>query len=120
MAEQICKTVSSKLCGMQFTGSNKTPMYEALRARIFDHTLLFKAEFKDQIIQDFANVSRIVTEDGKVKFSAGRDASGHSDLTSSLTLALEAMKKSPMNFKNPQTHVPFSSFGPRAGVFCSY
>ena len=92
-------------------------MYEAVRARIFDHTLLFKKEFKDQIIQDFANVSRIVTEDGKVKFSAGRDASGHSDLTSSLTLALEAMRKSPMNFKSPQTHVPFSSFGNRQHIF---
>ena len=117
VAEQICKTISSKLKGMQFTASNKTPMYEALRARIFDHTLLFKADFKDQIIQDFANVSRIVTEDGKVKFSAGRDASGHSDLTSSLTLALEAMRKSPMNFKSPQTHVPFSSFGNRQHIF---
>ena len=120
LAEQIRKTVSSKLCGLQFTGSNKTPMYEAVRARIFDHTLLFKTEFKDQIIQDFANVSRIVTEDGKVKFSAGRDASGHSDLTSSLTLALEALRLNPMNFKSPQTHVPFSSFGPRSGVFCRY
>ena len=117
VAEQINKTISSKLKGLQFTVSNKTPMYEAVRARIFDHTLLFKAEFKDQIIQDFANVSRIVTEDGKVKFSAGRDASGHSDVTSSLTLALAAMMKFPMNFKSPQTHIPFSSFGNRQHIF---
>ena len=86
---------------MQFTGTNKTPLYEAVRARVFDHTLLFNSEFNDKIIQDFNNVKRIVTEDGKVKFSSGRDSNGHSDITSSLTLALEALRLNPMNFKNP-------------------
>ena len=117
VAEQICKTVSSKLKGMQFTGTNKTPLYEAVRARIFDHALLFNSEFKDMVVQDFNNVKRIVTEDGKVKFASGRDSNGHSDITSSLTLALEALRLNPMNFKSPQTHVPFSSFGNRQHIF---
>lgn len=117
VAEQITKTISSRLCGLQFTGSNKTPMYEAVRARIFDHSLLFKRDFKDQVVQDFKNVSRIVTEDGKVKFAAGRDAAGHSDLTSSLALALESVKRNPMNFKAPQTYVNFSQFGSRSHIF---
>ena len=117
VAEQICKTVSSKLKGMQFTGTNKTPLYEAVRARIFDHALLFNSEFKDMVVQDFNNVKRIVTEDGKVKFASGRDSNGHSDITSSLTLALEALRMNPMNFKSPQTHVPFSSFGNRQHIF---
>lgn len=53
VAEQITKTVSSKLNGLQFTGTNKTRLYEAVRAKIFDHTLLFNPDFKQQLKQDF-------------------------------------------------------------------
>lgn len=102
---------------MQFTGANKTPLYEAVRAKVFDHKLKFNSTFKDEIVKDFNNVRRMVTEEGKVKFTADRNDSGHSDLTSSLTLALEAARLHPMSFSQPQTHMPFSAFGSRHTLF---
>lgn len=48
-------------------------------------------------MSDFRNVHRIVNEAGKVTYSAGRDANGHSDATSALVLALMAAKEHPGN-----------------------
>ena len=120
VAEQITKEVSSKLKGLQFTGSNKTPLYEAVRAKVFDHKLLFNPEFKQQIVSDFLNVHRLVSETGVVKFEAGSSNAGHSDVTSSLTLALEALRCFPMNFENPVVHVNSSALGPRRPIFARY
>lgn len=121
VAEQISKTISSKLQGLSFTQANKTPMYETLRAKIFDHKLKIKSDFKDIVTKDFRNVSRLVTEDGKVKYVAGRTGQdGHSDVTSSLVLGLESIKNYPLNFKTPQTHIYNSAFGSRNGIFCRY
>lgn len=120
LAEQISKEVSSKLVGIEFTAANKTPMHEAIRAKILDHKLLFNPEFKAALTQDFRNVQRIVTESGQVKFQAGRDENGHSDITSSLALAVEAARRCPVNFKAPSPHTSFSSFGRRQGIYCRY
>ena len=117
VAEQISKTVSSRLQGMQFTGSNKTKLYEAVRAKIFDHTLLFNPQYKEDLKADFNNVRRLVTEAGQVKFEAGRDETGHSDICSSLTLAVEALRANPLNLSKPVTHTNFSPFGARSHIF---
>lgn len=107
LAEQVTKTISSKIRGLQFTGTNKTPMYEAIRAKIFDHKLKIRKDFMQQVKEDFRNVHRIVTESGQVKFQAGRDDNGHSDICSSLALAVEAARQNPATFQAPISH--FSS-----------
>lgn len=117
VAERISKTISSNLKGISFTSSNKTPMYEAVRAKVFDHTLLFNPEYKDEIKQDFNNVRRLVNEQGQVKFEAGRGEFGHSDITSSLVLGIEAIRQNPVNATKPVTHTNFSSFGARSHIF---
>lgn len=88
-------------------------MFEAIRAGVFDHRLLVKRELKDVVEQDFRGVSRIVTEDGKVRFSASRSDEGHSDVTSSLALGLEAVRQNPLAISKPTTAYPFSAFGHR-------
>lgn len=95
---------------MTFTGSNKTPMYENVRAKVYDHKLLFNPEFKQLIKDDFRNVHRIVTENGIVKYEAGRDGDGHSDFTSSLVLAVEAQRQMPASFSMPSTYSRQSAF----------
>ena len=110
VAEQITKTISSKIKGMTFTGSNKTPMYENVRAKVYDHKLFFNPEFKQLIKDDFRNVHRIVTENGIVKYEAGRDGDGHSDFTSSLVLAVEAQRQMPASFSMPSTYSRQSAF----------
>ena len=87
---------------MSFTATNKTPMYEALRSKIFDHTFLINSKFKDIIVKDFNNIERIVVEAGNVKYQAGHEF-GHSDVTSAIVLALAASKQHPANFQLPQT-----------------
>lgn len=110
VAEQITKFICSKLKGISFTGTNKTPMYENLRAKIFDHKILFKKDFKNILKNDFYNVHRIVTESGQVKFEAGRDDQGHSDVTSSIVLGLEAIKQMPVSYALPRGYTGVSRF----------
>ena len=102
LAEFISKKVNSQIKGLSFTSSNKTPMYEYLRSQIFQHKLFINKKFQSMIEQDFQNVQRIVTENGQVKFNAGRDQNGHSDITSALVLCLNAIRQNPVTFSNPQ------------------
>lgn len=102
LAEFISKQVNSQIKGLSFTAANKTPMYEYLRSQIFQHKLFINKKFQSIIEQDFQNVQRIVTENGQVKFNAGRDQNGHSDITSALVLCLNAIRQNPATFSNPQ------------------
>ena len=68
-----------------------------------------------------AQVKRVISDSGKIIYDAKRTSeTRHSDISSALALALEAMHEMPKNASNPITHSNFSSFGPRAGVFCRY
>lgn len=95
LSEFATKQVSSLIRGYTWTSSNKTPAYENLRAKIFDHKLKFAAHLKPLITQDFQNVHRVVNEAGNVKYEAGRDSNGHSDATSAVVLGLEAAREHP-------------------------
>lgn len=66
-------------------------MYEALRARIFDGQLFFSKKLMDIVKSDFSNISKIVTDNGQVKYEAGHYANGHSDATAAMVLAIQAM-----------------------------
>lgn len=105
LAEFISKKVNSQIKGLSFTAANKTPMYEYLRSQIFQHKLFINKKFQSIIEQDFQNVQRIVTENGQVKFNAGRDQNGHSDITSALVLCLNAIRQNPVVFSNPQAGI---------------
>ena len=111
LAEFVSKQISSRLRGFTWTGANKTPSYESLRAAIFDHKLKFNSKFKSIIEEDFQNVHRIVSETGKVQFEAGRSKQGHSDVTSAIVLALQSAKDNPVNLVEPQSYMRFSSLG---------
>lgn len=53
LSEFVSKQVSTKIKGFTWTSANKTPSYEAMRARIFDHKLKFNSKFKNLIQEDF-------------------------------------------------------------------
>lgn len=53
LAEFVSKQVSTKIKGFSWSSTNKTPAYEAMRARIFDHKLKFNRKFKNLIQEDF-------------------------------------------------------------------
>lgn len=101
LAEFATKQVSSKLKGFTWTGSNKTPAYEHLRAMCFDHKLKFASHLEDLVVNDFNNVHRVVSEAGRVTYEAGRNADGHSDFTSALVLALQAAAGTPHSLQMP-------------------
>ena len=110
-SEFVEKKVCSQIKGLQFTASNKTQMFENLRSRIFDHTLKINRKFKSMIELDFNNVQRIVNEAGQVKYEAGHNAQGHSDITSAIVLALQAIHDKPVSFSMPTTYMRNSAFG---------
>lgn len=107
-AEFAEKNVSSRIKGLQFTISNKTPMYERLRSGIFDHKVKFNRKLKKLIEDDFRNIQRIVTESGQIRYEAGRDGNGHSDATSAIVLVLQAIHDMPGNASTPVSYMPFS------------
>lgn len=101
VAEFATKQVTTKIKGFVWTGSNKTPAYEYLRSLCMDHKIKFKSSLAKLFECDFQNIDKIVSEDGKVKYVAGRDGNGHSDATSALVLGLQAAKQNPANFVMP-------------------
>ena len=109
-AEFVKKNVSSKITGFTFTGSNKTPMYEKLRSLIYEHKLKVNIKFKSIIEKDFKNVQRVVNESGQVKYIAGHDENGHSDITSGLVLGIRAIDDHPANFQMPIQYIRQSIF----------
>lgn len=117
VAEFANKQISAKIKPYCFTGTNKTPAYEAVRDKIFQKKLHFNKKFKSLVEQDFRNVSRIVTETGAVKFQAGRDDQGHSDFVSSLVLNIQAIVANPVSFSMPQGYMRSSAFGMRSRSF---
>lgn len=102
VAEFANRQISVKIKPFSFTGTNKTPSYEALRDKIFQRQIKFNKKFKTILDNDFRNVSRIVTEDGKVKFEAGRGDEGHSDAVSSIVMNVQAIHDNPISFSLPQ------------------
>ena len=109
-AEFVKKNVSSKITGFTFTGSNKTPMYEKLRSLIYEHKMKVNRKFKSIIEKDFKNVQRVVNEAGQVKYIAGHDENGHSDITSGLVLGIRAIDDNPVNFQMPIQYIRQSIF----------
>ena len=88
LSEFANKQVSAKIRPFIWPSANKTPAYEDLRAMVFDHKLKFASHLEKLVKQDIRNVHRLVNEAGKVSYSAGRDANGHSDATSAMVLAI--------------------------------
>ena len=109
-AEFCTKQISSRLKGLQFTVANKTPMFEQLRSQIFEHKVKFNKKLKKLIEDDFRNVQRIVTEAGQIRYVAGHDQNGHSDATSAIVLALQAIHDMPSNANTPLTYMRTSRF----------
>lgn len=116
-SEFVEKKVCSNIKGLQFTVANKVPMFENLRSRIFDHTLKINQKFKSMIELDFNNVRRIVNEAGQVKYEAGHNAQGHSDITSAIVLALQAIKDKPVSFAAPVSYSRSSVFSGYSRLF---
>ena len=116
-SEFVEKKVCSNIKGLQFTAANKTPMFENLRSRIFDHTLKINGKFKSMIELDFNNVQRIVNEAGQVKYEAGHNSQGHSDITSAIVLALKAIKDNPVSFSLPSAYQRYGAFGGVTSMF---
>lgn len=90
VAEQIHDEISVNLKGMSFTSQSKTPLYERLRSFILDRKIKFNSDIKDIVISDFQMVSRVVTDNGNVKYEARRSSEGHGDIVSSIVLAVAA------------------------------
>lgn len=100
IAEFLHQDISPSFSGFNWNSSNKSTSYEFLRQQIFDHKLFIKDDFKNLVINDFKNISRQITDSGKVTYTAGRNSQGHSDITSSIVLALQAVKENPsINFE---------------------
>lgn len=70
----------------------------------------FNRKLKKLIEDDFRNVQRIVTESGQVRYIAGHDQNGHSDATSAIVLALQAIHDMPSNAKTPLAYIRTSRF----------
>ena len=111
IAEFIHDRVSARIKPFVWNETNKSNAYEYLRSLILDHKITFSPHLEQMVKIDFQNVSRIVTENGKVKFVAQHNSQGHSDITSALVLALWSAHDNPASFAMPQTYMMPTAFG---------
>lgn len=111
LAEYVNKQVSSRIKPLSFTGSNKTPMYEALRDLVFRQKVKFARHILERVRQDIQQVSRVVTASGEVRYQASRSEEGHADTTSALVLCVEAFKKMPISQSLPVSSPAASRLG---------
>lgn len=102
--------ISPRFKGLQFTGTNKPELYEAIRSAVFTSKFTIAQHLHDRLKDDFAQVSRIVTKNGQVKYAASHTSQGHADMVSSLVLAIEASKEFKQQLKSPVGMMPFSVF----------
>ena len=110
VAEFAQKNISAKLKGWKFTGANKTPMYERIRDFIFQRKISFNRKFEKLLKEDFRNTKRITESNGNVRYTAQRNAQGHSDIVSALSLLLQAYVDSPDCISRPTTYIRQSVF----------
>lgn len=110
LAEYINKKCP-KIKGFVTTAANKTSLYEYLRAKIFEHKFHVRKKFQPIIISDFNNISRIISEDGKVHYSAEHNAEGHSDVASALVLGMQAEREHQQNAAMPVSYSNYTAFG---------
>ena len=121
IAEETQRTVNSRIKPLVWTSTNKPQIYERLKQTVANGELYCHQDILDKVVNDMAQVKRVISDTGKIIYDAKRTSeTRHSDISSALALALEAMHEMPKNATQPVTHIPFSSFGPRAGVFCRY
>lgn len=85
-------------------------MHEALRALAFERNLTINPHLKMPLKADFGNISRIVTPSGDIKYEAGRTDAGHSDMTSSILLAIRAAHDFKAQLSRPMGMMPTSVF----------
>lgn len=69
---------------------------------MFDRRIDFNSEFREQIVDDFKCVERIVTDTGTIKYEASRSSLGHGDIVSSIVLGVNAIHDRPPSFQQPQ------------------
>lgn len=103
--------MSARFKGFAWTGSNKTQVIEHTRGLILDRKLAINSKLKTTILNDFKNIQKLITEDGKVKYVAGHDENGHSDSASALFLALWSAHDNPVSMSVPSTYLRSSMMG---------
>lgn len=91
------------MVGFSWTGANKTPAYEAFRADVIQRKIVFSKSFEQLLRDDIKMVAKMVTPDGKTKFTASRSSLGHADISSALVLAHQAWKDMPANLSMPSS-----------------
>ena len=114
LAERINREISARIKGYSWNASNKTEAFELFKTDALSRKIGFPRKYEEAIKAEIKMVTKIVTPDGKTKYTAARNSLGHGDLVSGMILAHQAWRDMPMNASVPAP-VPFSS---AFGGFC--
>ena len=104
IAEFAQKKIDFRLKGFTQTATSKPRIYEDVRAQAFGHKLKIPERFREVLVPDVLGCTRVVTDDGKVRFTSRRGDSGHGDALNALCLSLACARDNPVNVSAP---VPF-------------
>ena len=117
LAEEIQRTVNTKIKPFYWTGANKTEAHDQLRSCIQNGNFFVNQTFKQLIVNDFGNVRRYISNTGKISYSAPHTSDGHSDITSAIVLALQAIHDNPVSFATPVSYSRSSVFSGYSRLF---
>lgn len=102
--------MNGKIKPFSWTGTNKTPAYEAFKTDVLQKKIVFSRRFEQMILEDLRMVSKVITPDGKTKYTASRSNLGHGDIASALVLCHQAWRDMPESMSMPVAVPVFSVF----------
>ena len=72
IAEETQRTVNSRIKPLVWTSTNKPQIYERLKQTVANGELYCHQDILDKVVNDMAQVKRVISDSGKIIFDAKR------------------------------------------------
>lgn len=111
MLAEYCHTkVSALISGYQFTEQSKAALFNNLIYVVNNNRLFVEKSVREDIINDLGGITRVVTENGGIRFQSDYIGQSHSDIATSIALAVKAGSQIRVQGFLPQTGTFRSKF----------
>lgn len=117
IAEEISKNINPKIKPFTWNGNNKTVLHDNLRTHLQNRNFYVNPELLQMVKNDFSQMRRYISSNGKIAYYAPHSKDGHADITSGIVLCLEAVRNNPVSFSLPIPYYQPSRLAPRISHF---
>jgi phage FluMu gp28-like protein len=101
--EELNLRFNKKCKPFNFSQTSKNDCYEYFVKVVLNSEFFCKKQYLSDLIIDCQNVTKVISDNGKVSYQAKHTDAGHSDILSALVLALKASRDNQFIRQLPQT-----------------